>query len=83
MFIFFTDMAPSRSSLGTIHGMGQLVASAMRTFAPVVASSLFAISLQFNVLNGTMVYWVLGLIVLAGISFTTKLPRRLASVINP
>lgn len=79
MFIYFTDLAPSRSSLGTVNGMAQVVASTTRTFAPVVASSLFAISLQFNVLDGTMVYWVLSLFVLAGFIGAFKLPRRLSS----
>lgn len=77
--MFFSDSAPTRSSLGAINGLAQTVACTMRIFAPLVASSLFSFTQQHNLLRGTFVYWILGLVVIAGIYMSTKLPNSAKS----
>ena len=77
MFVFFSDSAPTKSSLGAINGMGHIIASTMRVFAPLTASSLFSASQQYNMLGGNFVYCVTLMIVLVGIYMSSKLPMHL------
>lgn len=56
-----------------------MVASTVRIFAPLVASSLFAVSVERNVLGGTMIYWFLWVFVAIGVFCSFQLPRRLKS----
>lgn len=79
MFIYFADSAPEKSKLGAVNGLAQMVASGVRIFAPLAASSLFAVSTQLNLLGGTMVYWILWAFVIAGLYCAYLLPRRLKS----
>ncbi|KAG9122327.1 hypothetical protein FRC07_001362, partial [Ceratobasidium sp. 392] len=51
--------APSRSSLGTLNGISQTTISAIRAIGPASATSLFAVSVQRNLMGGWFVYAVL------------------------
>jgi hypothetical protein len=75
MFIYINEAAPNRRALGTINGLAQTVATTCRIFSPVVASSLFSLSQQHNVLGGYMVYGILSLVVVAGLFFSSQLPE--------
>ncbi|KIM71098.1 hypothetical protein PILCRDRAFT_17383 [Piloderma croceum F 1598] len=65
IFLYINDGAP-RSALGALNGLAQTTASTMRALAPSTASSLFAVSLERDVVRGNMVYMVLCAITAAG-----------------
>jgi hypothetical protein len=78
IFLYINDGAP-RSALGALNGLAQTTASTMRAFAPSTASSLFAVSLERDVVGGNMVYMVLCAITIAGVCASYQLPPRLRS----
>ncbi|KAG2151376.1 major facilitator superfamily domain-containing protein [Suillus clintonianus] len=59
VFMFITASAPTDTVLGTINGLGQTSASMARAFGPALATSLFAVSKERNLLAGNAVYVVL------------------------
>ncbi|KAG9091839.1 hypothetical protein FRC06_000357 [Ceratobasidium sp. 370] len=59
MIIFVTSAAPSKSSLGTLNGISQTTISVIRAIGPATATSLFALSVERNLLGGWFVYAVL------------------------
>jgi MFS family permease len=75
--IIMTGTAPSRSSLGTMNGLGQAVGSISRSLGPSVALSLHSISLQHQLAGGNAVYFIMMVIVSCGIQFTLMLPKKL------
>jgi hypothetical protein len=72
LYIYFSDAAPTKSALGVINGLGQTVACSVRKFAPLLASSLFSVTHQHNLLGGTMVYWILWVFVITGMGCTRR-----------
>lgn len=74
MQIMVVQNAPE-AGLGATNGIGQMVASGMRAFAPSVASSLFSISLQRNLAGGNFVYFFLLGVTLVGIRCSLLLPK--------
>ncbi|KAG1858802.1 major facilitator superfamily domain-containing protein [Suillus subalutaceus] len=64
VFMFITASAPTNTALGAIHGLGQTSASMARAVGPALATSLFAVSKERNLLAGNAVYVVL--IILGG-----------------
>ena len=79
LFLYFSDSAPSKSALGAVNGLAQTVACSVRIFAPLIASSLFSVTHQHNLLGGTMVYWILSVFVMAGMYASSQLPKQLKS----
>jgi MFS family permease len=75
--IIMTGAAPSRSSLGTMNGLGQAVGSISRSLGPSVALSLHSISLQHRLAGGNAVYFIMMAIVASGLQFTLMLPKKL------
>ncbi|KAF8629605.1 hypothetical protein AX15_003348 [Amanita polypyramis BW_CC] len=71
MQVMIKDSAPQ--SLGTVNGMAQAIACVMRSLAPYMASSLYAISLQGNWAGGNAVYFILMAVVVCGIRFSFML----------
>ncbi|KAG0709378.1 major facilitator superfamily domain-containing protein [Suillus ampliporus] len=65
VFVFITASAPAKNVLGAINGLGQTSSSVARAVGPALATSLFALSKEHNLLNGNAVFFVL--IVLAGV----------------
>ncbi|KAG8762049.1 hypothetical protein FRC12_009212 [Ceratobasidium sp. 428] len=59
MTIFVTSAAPSKSSLGTLNGISQTIISVIRAIGPATATSLFALSVDKQILGGWFVYAVL------------------------
>jgi hypothetical protein len=59
MQILIVRSVPEAGLLGTANGLGQMLASGIRTIAPSLASSLFSISLQRDLANGNLVYYLL------------------------
>ncbi|KAH8981125.1 hypothetical protein EDB86DRAFT_2771529, partial [Lactarius hatsudake] len=59
VFMFISSAAPNKRSLGALNGLAQTVISTQRAVGPAAAASLFAFSLQNNVLGGHFAYAVL------------------------
>ncbi|KAK1235072.1 hypothetical protein PQX77_001708 [Marasmius sp. AFHP31] len=65
-------------TLGAVNGFSQTIASVIRTIAPTLASSLFALSLQSGILGGYLVYVVMITVTLIGSICASKLPKHLS-----
>ncbi|KAN0136115.1 major facilitator superfamily [Lactarius tabidus] len=76
VFMYISSAAPNRRSLGATNGIAQMMASIQRTIGPAASASLFAFSLENNVLGGNFVYVVLLVIALAGLSVAVQLPEN-------
>lgn len=63
--------APSSSALGATNGLAQTTASIARAIGPESATSLFAISVEKDLLGGRLVYVVL--LVLVGLGLVASL----------
>ncbi|KAG5637553.1 hypothetical protein H0H81_004184 [Sphagnurus paluster] len=48
------DAAPGNAALGAVNGLGQVMGATARTLAPTIASSLFSVSLQKQLVGGYM-----------------------------
>jgi hypothetical protein len=79
MFLHINDAAPSRRALGTMNGLAQTVGVSCRIFAPSIASSLFSLSVQHNLLGGTLVYFILAMLTVCGLFVSLQLPKKLDS----
>ncbi|QRV75725.1 major facilitator superfamily transporter [Ceratobasidium sp. AG-Ba] len=67
MTIFVISAATSKSSLGTLNGASQTTISICRAIGPATATSLFAFSIERQVLGGYFVYAVLTCINIGGL----------------
>ncbi|KAF8217611.1 major facilitator superfamily domain-containing protein [Mycena galopus ATCC 62051] len=65
--LIIVSSSPRSSALSSTNSVAQMVASITRSFAPFIASALFAASLELNLAGGFMVYITLLAIVAAGI----------------
>ncbi|KAF7985321.1 hypothetical protein HWV62_6509 [Athelia sp. TMB] len=72
-FVLLSQAAPTKSSLGAINGLAQTVACTMRIFAPFISSSLFSLSQERNLLGGTMVFWIIELVVILGVVAASRI----------
>ncbi|KAI0671932.1 major facilitator superfamily domain-containing protein [Trametes maxima] len=77
IFIYISDAAPTKNALGLTNGLAQTTASIVRAIAPSLASSLFSLTLERHLAAGTLVYWVLCGITLAGLVASRWLPATL------
>ncbi|KAJ7186215.1 major facilitator superfamily multidrug-resistance, DHA1 sub-family [Mycena pura] len=77
--MFTMESAPNKANVGGVNGLAQMVGTTLRAAAPSCASSLFALSVQHNLLGGYLVYLVLGAIALVAVRCSLLLPRRLRS----
>ncbi|KAG1811721.1 MFS general substrate transporter [Suillus subaureus] len=77
VFMFITASAPTNTVLGAIHGLGQTSASMARAVGPVLATSLFAVSKERNLLAGNAVYIVLFILAGALIWLGSQLPDEI------
>jgi hypothetical protein len=59
MQVLIVQSVPEGGSISTANSFVQMLASGVRTIAPTLASSLFSISLQRNLANGNLVYYLL------------------------
>ncbi|KAF8668081.1 mfs general substrate transporter [Rhizoctonia solani] len=66
--------APNRRSLGVVNGLAQMVASASRALGPAAATTLFAISVQKDLLGGSLVWFVLATIGILGVMAACQIP---------
>lgn len=75
--MYISSASPNKRSLGSTNGLAQTVSSIQHTVGPALADSLFAFSIQSNVLGGNFVYVVLLALVCGGLYVATLLPRQL------
>jgi len=78
VFLFLASSSPNQHSLGAVYGLGQVSASIFRAIGPAPATSMFALSIQSNVLGGYSVFVILGLLSCgAACTINQVLPDRL------
>ncbi|KAJ7597798.1 member of major facilitator superfamily multidrug-resistance, DHA1 sub-family [Mycena floridula] len=75
--IYVRAAAPSPRSLGATNGLAQTSISVVRAIGPAASTSLFAVSLQYNLLGGNLVYFVLGGVSALSLIATVYLPKRI------
>ena len=73
--MYISSAAPNKRSLGATNGIAQTVVSMQRAVAPAAAASLFAFSLDNNILGGNFAYAVLTVVVCVGLGVAFQLPR--------
>src|SRR5580693_9524372 len=73
--MFVSSAAPNKRSLGTLNGLAQTVVSIQRAVGPAAAASLFAFTLQNNILGGRFAYVVLLSLACVGLGVAFQLPR--------
>ncbi|KAH9164612.1 MFS general substrate transporter [Lactarius sanguifluus] len=76
VFMFVSSAAPNTRSLGALNGLAQMVVSTQRAVGPAAATSLFAFSLQNNILGGQFAYAVLLSFACVGLCVAVQLPRN-------
>ena len=74
--MYISSAAPNKQSLGSTNGVAQMVVSIQRTIGPAAAASLFAFSLDNNVLGGNFAYVVLLATVWIGLGVAVQLPKK-------
>ena len=73
--MYIASAAPNKRSLGATNGLAQMMVSIQRTIGPAAAASLFAFSLENNILGGNFAYIVLLATVWAGLGVAVQLPK--------
>ncbi|KAI9437152.1 MFS general substrate transporter [Lactarius indigo] len=75
IFMYISSAAPNKRSLGATNGAAQTMVSIQRAIGPAAATSLFAFSLENNILGGKFVYVVLLALVWVGLGLAVQLVR--------
>ena len=75
--MYISTAAPNKRSLSATNGIAQTIVSIQRTVGPAAAASLFAFSLENNILGGKFVYVVLVAVVLFGLNVAVLLPKNM------
>lgn len=75
ILMFITAAAPNKRSLGATNGLAQMTASIVRAITPATATSMFAYSVQHNLMGGYAVYVVLITASIFAMRIITKLPE--------
>ncbi|KAH7923425.1 MFS general substrate transporter [Leucogyrophana mollusca] len=73
ILMFITSSAPNRRSLGATNGLAQTTASIARTIGPALSTSMFAYSVQHNLLGGYAVYVVMMILASLARLFASRL----------
>ncbi|KAM6504169.1 Major facilitator superfamily domain containing protein [Amanita muscaria] len=76
LFVYITTSPPNKNSLGATNGVAQTMVSVARAIGPGLATSLFALSLEKNLLGGYAVYVVLFLFSCISLLFAVRLPPQ-------
>ncbi|KAG1738419.1 major facilitator superfamily domain-containing protein [Suillus paluster] len=72
--MFITAAAPNRRSLGATNGLASMTASIVRAVGPAMSTSMFAYSVQHNIMGGYAVYAVLVTMSVFAVRFAGTLP---------
>ncbi|KAI0059263.1 MFS general substrate transporter [Artomyces pyxidatus] len=82
IFMFISTSVPNRQSLAATNGLAQTIISVQRAVGPAMATSLFAFSLEKNVMGGNFVYVVLILMSLSSLYLANQLPLNTWKIIE-
>jgi MFS family permease len=74
IFLFVRSAAPTPAALGTTNGLAQTMASLMRAIGPLCTTCLYAVSREYKLLGGQLVYIVLALVTAVAFSASFLLP---------
>ncbi|KAJ7135733.1 major facilitator superfamily domain-containing protein [Mycena epipterygia] len=72
--MYIVSSSPRPSALSSTNSIAQMVSTILRAMAPFIASALFAVSIEWNIAGGYMVYIILLGVVTAGILSSFLLP---------
>ncbi|KIJ14374.1 hypothetical protein PAXINDRAFT_169773 [Paxillus involutus ATCC 200175] len=72
--LLYLNAAPNPKALGAVNGLSQTTASTARAIGPALATSMFAYSVEHNLLGGYAVYLVMIALTLATSRFGVMLP---------
>ncbi|KAJ6611122.1 major facilitator superfamily multidrug-resistance, DHA1 sub-family [Mycena sp. CBHHK59/15] len=75
--LYIVSSCPKPLALSSTNSLAQMVSTVLRSLAPVIASSLFSVSLEWHIAGGYMVYLALLAIVALGICASFLLPKDL------
>ena len=76
IFMFVTSSAPNKNSLGATNGLSQTAVSIARAIGPAMATSLFSLSVEKNILGGYGVYALFCMLSVGGVVLGTMLPKK-------
>ena len=74
--MYISSAAP-KGSIGATNGISQTMIAIQRTIGPAAAASLFAFSLDSNILGGKLVYVVVLATVWIGLRIAVYLPENM------
>ncbi|KAF5379817.1 hypothetical protein D9615_005697 [Tricholomella constricta] len=77
IFMFITASAPSKRSLGATNGLSQTTVSIARAIGPAMATSLFSVSVEHNLMGGYAVYAILFVLSCFAIMLARRLPHQM------
>ncbi|KAI5988261.1 major facilitator superfamily domain-containing protein [Pisolithus marmoratus] len=75
IFVFVTRASPNKHSLGAMNGLSQTATSIARAIGPATFTSLFALSKEYNLLGGNLVYVVLLILLCLLVFLSRRLPE--------
>ncbi|KAI6040742.1 major facilitator superfamily domain-containing protein [Pisolithus marmoratus] len=75
IFVFVTRASPNKHSLGTMNGLSQTATSIARAIGPATFTSLFALSKEYNLLGGNLVYVVFLILLCLLVFLSRRLPE--------
>lgn len=75
IYIFVTESAPNQRSLGATNGLSQTTSSIARALGIVLSSSLFSLSVEWNILGGYAVYGILFTVSCFALRLALRLPQ--------
>jgi len=75
IFMFVTASAPNKRSLGAVNGLSQTTVSVARAIGPAMATSLFSLSVDQNLLGGYAVYAILFVFSCLAMLLAVQLPH--------
>lgn len=79
-FIYVRSSAPNSRSLGATNGLAQTCISVVRAIGPALSTSLYAVSVERNILGGWFVYLVLIIASTLALFGSAYLPKTLWKV---
>lgn len=77
IFIYITASSPGKNSLGATNGIAQTTVSIARAIGPALSTSLFAVSLEKNLLGGYAVYVISFALSSLALLLALRLPEKM------
>ena len=74
--MYISSAAPNKRSLGATNGIAQTMVAIQRMIGPAAAASLFAFSLDSDILGGNFAYVVVLATVWVGLGVAVQLPEN-------